>query len=169
LRSRLETVGQETITGRRQDIVRATNGRVGDAFLVQKATQDIIRQQDMTALAKARLDAASGSISAVRETISEISASGRTTLSQNNNDKFALLSTQATDWFKQAMGALGRRSGTRHLFSGTNTAGGPLATPDVLQTAVTAEMAAAPDVATAITNIETFFNAPGGGFETNIY
>lgn len=169
LRARLEAVGQETITGRRQDVIQATNGRVGDAFLIQKAGLDITRQQDTAALAKARLDGAAGSISAIREAISDVSATGRTTLSQEDTDNFALLSSKATDWLQQTMGALGRRSGTRHLFSGTNTAGGPLATSDVLQTAVTAEMAAAPSVGAAIAAIDTYFNAAGGGFETAIY
>ncbi|MEL6688653.1 MAG: hypothetical protein AAFP97_13695, partial [Pseudomonadota bacterium] len=63
LRNRLEDVGQETISGRRTDVVRATNGRVGDAFLIQKASLDITRQQDMAALAKARLSGAAGSVS----------------------------------------------------------------------------------------------------------
>lgn len=169
LRQRLEAVGQETITGRRQDVVRATNGRVGDAFLIQKASLDITRQQDMASLAKARLNGAAGSISAIREAITDVSADGRTTLSQNDEDSFALLAGKATDWLQQTMGALGRRSGTRHLFSGTNTVGGPLAAPDVLQTAINAEITGAPDVTTAIAAIDTYFNAAGGDFETNIY
>ena len=169
LRSRLETVGQETITGRREDIVRATNGRVGDAFLLQKASLDITRQQDTAALAKARLNGATSSVSAVREAIMEVSATGRTSLSQNDEDTYALLASKADDWLQQTMGALSRRSGTRHLFSGTNTVGGPLESANTLQTAINTEITGAADVTGAIAAIDTYFNAPGGGFETDIY
>ena len=169
LRARLEAVGQETITGRRQDVVKATNGRVGDAFLITKASLDMTRQREMAALAKARLNGAAGSISAIRQAISEVSATGRTTLSQGDDGSYVLLAEKASDWLQQTMGALSRRSGSRHLFSGTNTIGGPLAPQADLQAAINAEIAGAADPTAAIAAIDDYFNAPGGGFETDIY
>jgi flagellar hook-associated protein 3 FlgL len=169
LRARLETVGQEAITGRREDVVRATNGRVGDAFLLQKASMDITRQRETAQLAKARIDGAAGSIETIRQTLIDISADGRATLVDGGPGDFQLLSETASDRLGQVMIALGRRSGTRHLFGGTNTAGGPLASQLDLQADINAEIAGAPNVTSAIAAIDDYFNLPGGGFETNIY
>ncbi|MEM7728165.1 MAG: flagellin [Pseudomonadota bacterium] len=169
LRMRLETAGQEVITGRRSDVVQATNGRMGDAFLLDKAASDIERHRGTTNLAEARLNSAAEAVSLIRETVAGIGADGRASLAQGGPNDLDLLAGNAADRLNQTMSALGRRTGTRHLFSGTNTTGVPLASPETLQADVDALIAAAPDVATAITAVEDYFNAVGGGFETNIY
>ncbi|WP_298915598.1 flagellin [uncultured Algimonas sp.] len=169
IRSRLETAGQEAITGKRSDVVAATNGRVGDAFLLDKAAADLDRQRGTAKLAKSRMDTAAGAITLIRETVTGLGAEGRVTLSQGGPNDIVLLADNAADRLAQTMSALGRRSGTRHLFSGTNTVGGPLAATETLQAAVNAEIAAAPDAASAIAAIERYFNDAGAGFETDIY
>lgn len=168
LRARLETVGQETITGRRADVLQATNGQVGDAFLLEKASQDITRQQSMASLATARLDGAANSMSAIRETLINFTPDARVTFATGGSNELALMSSGASDALSQVMSSLGRRHGTRHLFSGTQSAGAPLATPDALQAAINTEISGAATGTDAITAINDYFGA-GGGFETDIY
>lgn len=168
LRARLETVGQEVITGRRADVLQATNGQVGDAFLLEKAGQDITRQRSMASLATARLDAAAGSISALRETLVGFTPNARVTFAAGGDNEFALMASEAEDALSGVMSALGRRHGTRHLFGGTQTTGGPLAPSDALQTGVNAAISSAASGADAISAINDYFGA-GGGFETDIY
>ncbi|MGJ8560744.1 MAG: flagellin [Litorimonas sp.] len=168
LRARLETVGQETITGRRADLLQVTNGQVGDAFLLEKASQDITRQRSMANLATARLDGATNSLSNIRETLIGFTPDARVSFETGGSNEFALMASGAEDALSQVMSSLGRRHGTRHLFSGSQSAGGPLASPDVLQTAINTAISGAATGAGAVTAINDYFNA-GGGFETDIY
>lgn len=168
LRAQLETVGQETITGRRDDVLQATNGRIGDAFLLEKASLDITRQRDMASLASARLDSATNSLSTMRETLVEFTPEARVTFATGDSNDFSLMMSEAGDALSHMMSALSRRQGTRHLFSGTQSASGPLATSDALQTAINSEISGAATGADAITAINDYFGA-GAGFETDIY
>ncbi|MGB3456885.1 MAG: flagellin [Litorimonas sp.] len=169
LRNRLDTVGQEVITGRTSDVIGATKGRTGDAFLIRKAGADVERFRDTAGLAKARISAASLSVSVVRESLSTLSATGRVSLAQGSERDLNEMAETAADLLNQSMSALNRRSGSRHLFSGTQTAGAPLAEAQTLRTAVDGLISAAPDAASAIAAVNDYFDAPGGGFETDIY
>ncbi|MGB6231483.1 MAG: flagellin [Litorimonas sp.] len=169
LRARLETVGQEAVTGRRSDVVAATNGRVGDAFLLDQAAAQIKRQQGATNLARARLESASVSISQIRETLISFTPEARVTLETGQDSSLELMSETASDALSVVTGSLSRRQGSRHLFSGTATAGAPFAPTQDIQAAVDAIVAAGPDTATALAAIDDYFNVPGGGFDTNIY
>lgn len=168
IRARLETVGQETITGRRADVLQATNGQVGDAFLLEKASQDITRQRSMATLANSRLDSATSSISTMRESLVDFTPSARVTFATGGDNELDLMATNASDSLNGVMNALSRRHGTRHLFSGTQTQGGPLASADALQTAVNTAISGAATGTDAISAINDYFGA-GGGFETDIY
>lgn len=169
LRARLEQVGQEAITGRLSNVVEATNGRVGDAFLLEKAATDIVRQQGAADLAMARVDGAANSVSTIRETLTGFAPDGRSTLANGQPGDIALLAERASDSLSMVVGALSRRHGTRHLFSGTNTVGGPLEPAPDLETAINAQITAAATPADAVAAIDAYFNAPGGGFETDVY
>lgn len=168
LRARLETVGQEAITGRRSDILQATNGRVGDAFLLEKAGQDITRQREMANLATARLDGATSSVSTIRETLVDFTPESRVVFASGDDSELALMAAKAGDALSHVMSSLNRRHGSRHLFSGTLTAGGPLATSNDLQDAINTEISGAATGPDAIAAINAYFGA-GGGFETDIY
>ncbi|MEM9600541.1 MAG: flagellin [Pseudomonadota bacterium] len=169
LRARLETASQEVITGRRADTLEATNGRLGDAFLLEKASADITRQRGMGDLASARLNGAAGSVSVIRETLLGFNGTARNSLAQGQENDLSLLTLNASDAMAQVTAALGRRQGTRHLFSGTQTVGVPLSPPADIEAGVNALITGSPDAATAIADIDAYFNAPGGGFETDIY
>lgn len=168
LRARMETVGQETITGRRTDVLQATNGQVGDAFLLEKASQDITRQRGMASLASGRLEGAASSLSAIRQTLVEFSSGASITLATGGKNELDLMAANSGDVLGHVMNSLGRRHGTRHLFSGTQSSNGPLAPQETLQTAINAEITGAATGADAITAINNYFGA-GGGFETDIY
>ncbi len=169
LRTQLETAGQEVITGRRTDVVAATNGRVGDAFLLQQATSDIARQRETADLANVRLDSATGSVGQIRENIGTVSGSGRIAVAQGSPGDLNLLAQNASGNLAQTVTALSQRSGTRHLFSGTNTTAPPLAPAEDIQTAVNALIAGQATAAGAAAAVDTWFDTAGGGFETTIY
>lgn len=168
LRTQLETVGQEAISGQRADLLEATNGRVGDAFLLEKASLDITRQRDMANLATARLDGATSSVSTVRETLVDFTPESRVVFATGDDNELALMAEKAGDALSHVMSSLNRRHGSRHLFSGTLTAGSPLATSNDLQAAINTEMSGAATGTDAIAAINAYFGA-GGGFETDIY
>lgn len=169
LRARLETVSQEVITGRRADTLQATNGRLGDAFLLNKAASDITRQRSMADLAATRLDGAATSVSVIRETLLDFNGSAWTSLAQGSERDLQLLSLDASGALSQVTAALSRRQGTRHLFSGTQSIGVPLSPPADIEAGVNAIISGSPDAATAMADIDAYFNNAGGGFETDIY
>lgn len=169
IRARLQTVGQETITGRRSDVVQATQGRVGEAFLLEKASSDITRQRSMADLASARVSGTASSISTIRETVLEFASSSRVTLAQEGVADLVLVSETSFDNLSHVMSALNSRSGSRYLFGGTQSANSPLASANDLTDAIKAQISGAPDTATAIAAIDDYFNQPGGAFETDTY
>jgi flagellar hook-associated protein 3 FlgL len=67
------------------------------------------------------------------------------------------------------IGALNSASAGRALFGGDLTDRPPLADADTLMQALRTELAAAPDAAAIRDALDTFFDAPGGGFSASIY
>jgi len=67
------------------------------------------------------------------------------------------------------MGALNSASADRALFGGDITDQPPLAVPETLLGELRTTLAAAPDPAALRAALDTFFEAPGGGFATTVY
>lgn len=81
----------------------------------------------------------------------------------------AVLAEAARGSLSSTISALNSASAGRALFGGDRTGTLPLADAETLLQELRTELEAAPDAAALRSALDTFFDAPGGGFATTIY
>lgn len=169
IKTRLDTVAEEAITGRTADITKATNGRVGGAYLMQKAINDIEQEDRVNAVTKVRLDLMTQGLSGARTAINGIDTRALLALNSGRETEITAIATEAEANLRSAMTSLNAKHGSRSLFSGNATDTDPYSSPDDLLDAVRNIMTTAGTAAEIETALDTYFNDPAGGFQTDIY
>jgi len=169
IKSRLDIVSREAVTGLQADVTKATNGRTGQAHLVLKALEDIQQSGRMGALAKTRLDMTSQAISGARNAMNGLSTSAVVALEGGGATGLKAISDTAQANLRSAMSALGAQQGSRNLLSGAATDQTTFAGADVLLDDIRNIMQTAGSADDIEAAIETYFESPTGGFQTRIY
>lgn len=169
LKSQLETTAIEAVTGRYQDVTKALNGQIGEAFLIQKALDDIEQSDRINTLTASRLSLTTGALGSIREGTDGIGTSAIIALTTNDSFSLETLAYKAENDLRNTMSLLNSGQGQRRLFAGDDVLATPLASPDILLDDVKAILQANPNAADAQTALDTYFNDPAGGFATNIY
>lgn len=171
IREQLQQVSQEAVSGRRADPLAATNGRLGDALMIQNELGAIERHRQAAGLAGARLDGAANAIALVRETLVGFAPEARAALGTIDQDDAPLeaVRARAEGIVLQVASTFNQRQGERYLFGGNQTGAAPLSSLDQLLGDVRTEIGAATDPADATARIDTYFNDPAGGFAQDIY
>lgn len=105
----------------------------------------------------------------MREGVSGFSTSGRLNLAQGNPISISIVQSDAEAILGNIVGNLNTRVGQRHIFGGQETATSPLQTAQGLQEDIDNILNDAPDTATALANIESYFSDPAGGFQSSSY
>lgn len=169
IKARLDVVSQEAVTGIRADITEASNGRVGEVHLLQKALDDISQENRINALASNRVNLITQGISGARESLNGIDTRAFLTLNTGDQTAITSISDEANANLKNAMSSLSIRHGTRNLFSGDATNVPPYADTDTLIADVQNILSNAATSQDAEAALDTYFNDPAGGFNTRIY
>lgn len=169
VKARLDVVSQEAVTGIKADLTEASNGRVGEVHLLQKALDDITQENRINALASNRVNLINQGLSGAREAMNGIDT--RAILVLNTGDQTAIkaISQEANANLKNAMSSLSIRHGTRNLFSGDATNVPPFADTETLLNDVRDILTNAATSQDANAALDTYFNDPAGGFNTRIY
>lgn len=168
IRQRLESVRTEAVTGRVSDVARAVNG---DTAKVHRLSQSIAYAEDRTTILAFEGERASTiqtTISSIRGQLSSAAdavAMGLTGSAPQSLDTAEVL---AASGFSDAVGRLNGDFGGRPMFGG-DSGTAPLISADAIMTALRDIVAAAPDTATALSDIDAYFNDPAGGFATTAY
>jgi len=168
IKGRLETARSEAVTGQIVDVGRAVNG---DTAKVNLLSESIAYAKDRTTVldfegsrmttAQAALDGVRGHASATVSALLVATGAADSTAAQIA-EQTARVGLEAT------VSQLNTSFGGRPLFggdSGDTPLGGAGPMLDALRTLV----ASAPDTATALTDIETWFDDPAGGFATAFF
>jgi len=169
LKARLEISSREAVTGKREDIASVVGGDVGSVHLLQKALDDITQDSRINALSGARLDLMSSSLSAVRGVIGGLDTQALSAITMPDSIGLGTIARQAEANLRSAMSLLGTAQGNRKLFSGDATDQIPLASPDKLLNDIRSIMQAGPDPVSIDLALDVYFDAPAGGFATDIY
>ena len=164
IRSQLETAGTEAVTGRRVDILSATNGQIGDAFLLSKSIRDNMRAQNLAGLARGRLDTASSAIANIQDAVGSLSTKGLIVLENNSPSAMAAFLEEVGGALETVVGQLNIRLGPRALFAGSASNITPLAPSADILDAVSSRVQTTQTAAEAQAAITNFFNDPVGGF-----
>ena len=169
LKARLQTVSNEAVTGLHDDITKVTRGNVGGAHLMQKALNDIEQNTRLNSMSGTRLELITQSLQNSREAIDGLDTKALIALNSNNLDFIATVTSEAEAGLRSVMTSLSSKHGTRNLLSGDATEAPPFAGPDALLADIRAIMAGNATPAAIDTALDTYFNDPLGGFQTNMY
>ena len=169
LKAQLDQTSIEAVTGRREDITKATGGDVGSALLLNKALSDIEDRTRIFSLTKTRISLTSESLSGARQVIDKIDIRGIAALTSGSSSGVTTIISEADTALRSTFSLLRVKSGDRSLFSGNATDQQPLADVDTLLADIRTIISAGPDNAAIQTALDTYFNDPAGGFQTNIY
>lgn len=169
LRTGISDTSLEAITGRHKDLTKHLNGRIGDAMIGQKALDDIEREQKQLNLRSSRLEFTQRSLESVQVAGADLGIRLIGSVAVNNYDDIQTDAQNAESALQKAFSALSARYGQRQLFSGDATATGPLNTVDDMMVDLKALRDAAATGADLQTELDTYFDDPAGGWQTDIY
>jgi flagellar hook-associated protein 3 FlgL len=171
LREQLQTVSQEAVTGLKADITKATDGRTGEAHLLQKAINDLDLSRQMNSLSQTRLSLTQNSVEGVRNAVNDIGTRASVALNSNAQIGIDIIIDEAGSNLESVMSAINARQGARHLLSGAATDRPPFGDGAAQQVIsdITNILSNAPSVQDAEADLDTYFNDAAGGFATNIY
>lgn len=169
IKARIDIVAKEAVTGRRSDLTEATNGRVGSAHLMRKALNDLEQGTRINSLTTTRLELLNQGISGMRNAMNGIDTRALITLNSNGSTGVGGIAEEAEANLRSSMSALSVKHGSRNLLSGNATDAAPFAGPEALLDDIRNIMTTAGGPADIQAALDTYFNDPAGGFQTNIY
>ncbi len=169
IKARMNVTSQEAVTGIQADLTKATNGRVGNAHLMQKALNDIEQETRINSVSASRLELTMQGISGVQKAVTGIDTKAILALASGSAPGVETVQNEAEANLRNTMYALGLKQGSRNLFSGNATDKPPYADPDILLEDIRNIMSTAGSPSDIETALDTYFNDPAGGFATKIY
>ncbi len=169
IKSQLIDAREEATTGRAANISKAVDGDIGEVQQVQRLVDransyELTIQSVNTDLDTAQLvlgDAIAGvagfavAVEGAVETDDAIALDARAQEAENR--------------LTQLFTKLNSSIGGRYLFAGAAVDTPPLSAVSTLTADISAIISAAPDAATAIADLDAYFETPGAGFDTAVY
>jgi len=168
IKARLDIAAQEAVTGQRADLTAATNGRIGDVHLLNKALNDIEQGTRINSLSSNRLDLISLGISGARAAINGLDSRAIIAVNSDNQGLESIIE-EAEGSLRSVIQSFSGKHGTRNLFSGDATDTPAFAGADALLDDIRNIISTAGSPNDINTALDTYFNDPAGGFQTNIY
>lgn len=169
LRAQIADRAQEATTGLQADLVSHLKGRVDQALLGDQAIKDNADDQARLGLREIRLSITTTSMASVHDLTAGLQLAMQDAIGTDENRAQDLVSMDAKNALNDVLSRLGARHGERFLFSGDATATPPFGDADVLLDDIRAIAAGAVDEADFAAQVETYFDDPAGGFQTNFY
>ncbi len=170
IKSNLDRVSREAVTGQIADITAASNGNLGDIHLIKKSLDDIEHGNQINSIVGSRLELVSLGINGSRAAIAGMDIKATTALAVGEAGGIDIVSDEARSAIFSVITSLSVTHGKRHLFSGDTIDTPAFAgATDQLLSDVEAILQGAATAADAQTALDTYFNDPAGGFKTNIY
>ncbi len=169
LKSELNTLVQELTSGEVADITSHLGGAQTNLAGVDRQLQMLGRfsQSNIeTAQLLTIMQTALAGIDSHRETASSTLL---TIDASSTQSQISAASSIASSSFKATVQTLNLRSGDRAMFGGNDLDGNPLANRDDMLDALRLEVAGLTTAEDIEAAIDTWFDAPGGGFETDGY
>jgi flagellar hook-associated protein 3 FlgL len=169
LRERIDTTSEEAVTGRYKDMTAHLSGRIGKAMLGQKAIDDVSNERTQLVLKESRLEIIQQSLTAIDDNIGQLGVRMKAALGSEDFTAREAVVRDAQAALASTFSVLNTRHGERYLFSGNATNTKPFTDADEFLDDVRAMAASATDAADFAAQMDTYFNTPGGGWQTDIY
>lgn len=168
-RTALDQVSQELATGQKSDLVAATHGDLGALFGIERALVRLSSQSEAMEFAGAKSAMAQLRLGELGAAVAPFGVDLTAALKLQDYDTATTISQGARAAFDAAVSALNGRYGPHALFAGAALGGPALIDSDAIYADLAALANGAADGLDAIAAINTYFDAPGGGFETGAY
>ena len=169
MRSRIDAVSTEAVTGRRSDLAGHLKGEIGNAMLSQKAVDDIATQREQLTLQGSRLTATQASLAIVGDAIGDLSTRMLSETSTGTALAKQRVSSDAGSALDAVFSALNSRLGQRYLFAGDATASPALDTQTDLVGDIQALAATAETTEDFTTSMDAYFEDADGPWRQAIY
>lgn len=169
LREQVTRASKEAATGRYADLTLQLDGRIGKGMLAQKAVDDINVQREQLVVREGRLDIAQRSLDTIQDFSIGLDARMFDALGTDNLSVQTAIARDATNALETAFLNLNARFGDRYLFSGDATATPAVGEVSDLLADLQGLVATSATAADFNAAVDTYFNDPAGGWQTNIY
>jgi flagellar hook-associated protein 3 FlgL len=168
-RARIDQTAQETVTGRRSDLVTHLKGDVGSAMLSQQALGNLETEKGFLNLRTARLSLTQQSLTFVKDATEGLGPQMLSAIGAGDEQAQTILSDEARTRLDQTLTTLNTRQGSRYLFAGDATTTRPL--PDMmrLMDAITTLATNAATTEDMTASFNTFFDDPDGDWQTGLF
>lgn len=164
----LERAGQELATGRYSDLTAASGGDLNRLFALENSQKRVETRLSGVKLATARISAIQSALGGLEaSTALGVGLLGSVGLGDIGSARHQAGAARSA--FSAAVAALNTNFGGRALFGGAAVDAAPVADAELILADVAALAAAAPDTATALADIDFYFNDPAGGFAATRY
>lgn len=169
VKNALFSTGQQLSSGERsiQNIAKA--GEVQKLFAFDASLSVLERYSQAADHGRVKLEAVQMALGSIRDVASNVSLS---VLSAVKSDDMLVTSVEARGAFpalETIVANLNQNIAGEGLFSGAATDRAAVVSASQIQADIDAIVLAAPDAATALTNIDFYFHNPAGGFTTTSY
>lgn len=168
LRAQVDAAGEELTTGQTSDILTRTGGDLSPVFGIDAELNLLEQTRIDLELAEARASGAQAALGIVQEVTGDLGIRLTNAVSTQDAISIPIFAAEASANLGTIVNAFNTQLGGQSLFAGAAVDTIALEDEAVLVADLTAIVAAAPDAATAIADIDTYF-AAGGGFDTNFY
>lgn len=169
VRANLQQAGIEMSTGLKTDLIAATNGDLNQVFAIDRSMALLSQQATDLSKAQSRAGATQLYLGTIQDTASPFGADLLASVSRSDFNSARIFADNAETELQAVVRSLNGEFAGRHLFSGAAENQAAISGTDAIMTEVSAILSAAPDAATALADIDAFFDDPLGGFETLIY
>lgn len=169
LRRQSETARIEMVTGRIADIPAALAERVGDAQILRKAVDDMVRQRETIARADLRGVVAQTALAEIKSGASALNADLLSAIGRQDEPSIRVASERARAALDAVFSRLNTRVEGGSLFAGDANDGPALGDVAQLMADVSAIYAGAATPTQLEADLDIYFNDPAGGFQTSIY
>ena len=169
MRTQIADRAQEATTGRQADLVSHLNGRIDHALLGDKALKENADDQARIELRQIRLSLSENTMGSIRDLTEGLALEMQSAIGIIDVERQQTVAAQAREALSEVLSRLNVRHGERYLFSGDATATAPFQDADVLLADLQTIAAGAVDEADFAAQVQTYFDDPAGGFQTNFY
>lgn len=169
LRAQIADRAQEATTGFQADLVGHLKGRIDQALLGDQAIKDNADDQARLELREIRLSITTTAMASAHDLSEGIQLAMQGAIGVRDDSAQDLVASDAKNALNDVLSRLGARHGERFMFSGDATATPPFADADVLLSDLRTIALGAADETDFAAQVETYFDDPAGGFQTNFY
>jgi flagellar hook-associated protein 3 FlgL len=169
LGTRLNTLTDELSTGRKSDLQAHLRGDFSPLSGIERDLKLRSAYAESNEAAAQFADAQQMALEAVSQTIEGRGAEFAQAATDGSGIQMATAAKAAVGDLEQLVSVLNGRQAGRALFSGAATDAQALSSAGDLLTNLEAALAGAATAGDALTAADAFFDAPGGGFETQVY